>query len=70
VGLPDLPPGARLLSADEAIDTLVTGDHVSAGDGSLALDAALIDALRAGLVTASRLPDGQIALTRGSDDPA
>ena len=61
--LPDLPAGAQLLDADEVIDALVTGDHTDAATGSVALDAALIDALRAGLIMACRLPDGRIAFT-------
>jgi len=70
VGLPDLPPGARLLSADKAVERLVTGDHASASDGSVALDNALIYALRSGLVVASQMSDGQIGFTRAGDDAA
>lgn len=67
--LPDLPPGARILPADEAVELLVTGDHPQAGAGSLALDGALVAALRDGLVVACQLPDGQIAFTRTSAAP-
>jgi hypothetical protein len=67
--LPDLPPGARVLTADEAVELLVTGDHSDAGSGTLALDSALIEALRGGLMVACRLPDGRIAFTRPSADP-
>ena len=70
MGLPDLPSGARPLTADEAVDKLVTGDHAGAITGSVALDAALIDALRTGLVVACQLPNGQIAFTRPGNDPA
>jgi hypothetical protein len=38
--LPDLPPGARLLSPDEAVDLLVTGDHPDSDTGTVALDSA------------------------------
>ncbi|GAA0902846.1 hypothetical protein [Virgisporangium aurantiacum] len=69
MGLPDLPPGARLLSVDEAVDKLVTGDHTGAVTGSIVLDSALIDALRTGLVVACQLPNGQIAFTRPGTDP-
>lgn len=68
--LPDLPAGARLLSVDEVIDTLVTGDHADASRGSVALDAALIDALRAGQMVACRLADGRIAFTPTGNDQA
>ena len=63
MSVPDLPPGARLLSADEAVDLLVTGEHPQAGSGTVVLDSALIDALRHGLIVACQLPDGQIAFT-------
>lgn len=63
-GLPALPPGGRLLSADEAVDLLVTGDHPDSRRGSLILDAAMIDALRDGQIVACLLADGQIAFTR------
>jgi hypothetical protein len=70
VGLPDLPQGARLLTADEAVEKLVTGDHAGDSQGSVVLDAALIDALRAGLLVASQMPDGQIAFAVPGNDPA
>jgi hypothetical protein len=59
-----LPSGARLLSADEAIDTLAAGDHPDTSGGSIALDVALIDLLRAGRIIACRLSDGRVAFTR------
>lgn len=62
--LPQLPPGARLLSADEAVDALVAGDHPSSRHGGLDLDGALIDGIRNGQILACRLADGQIAFTR------
>jgi hypothetical protein len=71
--LPALPPGGRLLSADEAVDLLVTGDHPDSRRGSLILDAAMIEALRAGQIVACLLADGQIAFTRvtqATTDPA
>jgi hypothetical protein len=67
--VPDLPPGARLLSADEAVDLLVTGDHPQAGSATVVLDSALIDALRHGLIVACQLPNGQIAFTRPGTEP-
>jgi hypothetical protein len=62
-GVAPLPPGARLLTADEAITAIVTGDHPQSDVGSLPLDAAFIDALRLGVLVACRLPDGQLAFT-------
>ena len=67
--VPDLPAGARLLSADEAVALLVTGEHPEAATGSLALDAALVESLRAGAVLACRLPDGRVAFTRPGGPP-
>jgi hypothetical protein len=62
-GLPQLPSGARLLTTDEAIALIVTGDHPQSDVGSLPLDAAFIDALRLGVLVACRLPDGRLAFT-------
>jgi hypothetical protein len=62
-GLAPLPPGARLLTADEAITAIITGDHPQSDVGSLPLDAAFIDALRLGVLVACRLPDGRLAFT-------
>jgi hypothetical protein len=69
VSLPHLPPGARFLAVDEAVELLVTGDHPEAGGGSVALDSALIAGLRDGLIVACLLPDGRIAFTRPSANP-
>lgn len=68
MGLPDLPPGARLLTVDDAVDRITSGDHEGAGTGSVALDVALIDALRAGLVVACERHDGKLAFTRPGND--
>lgn len=65
-----LPPGARLLSAQEAVDALVSGDHPESARGDLALDGRLIQLLRQGRLLACRLPDGRIAFTRHPDPPA
>lgn len=62
------PPGGQLLTADEAVEFLITGDHPDSAHGTLAFDAALIEALRAGWLTACRMPDGQIAFTRAAED--
>ncbi|GAA3302428.1 hypothetical protein Dvina_51625 [Dactylosporangium vinaceum] len=67
---PDLPAGAEQLDVDDAIAMLVTGDHTEAAKGSVALDTVLIDALRAGLIVACRLPDGRIAVTPTGNDNA
>ncbi|MEV4511536.1 hypothetical protein AB0K00_21490 [Dactylosporangium sp. NPDC049525] len=67
---PDLPAGAQLLSVDEVVDALVTGDHADTATGTVALDAALIDALRAGLLVACRLSDGRIAFAPTSNKQA
>jgi hypothetical protein len=66
---PQLPPGGRLLTADEAVDVLVTGDHPDSARGTIAFDAALVEALREGWLVACRMPDGQVAFTRVADDP-
>jgi hypothetical protein len=63
-----LPPGAQLLTADEAVEALVFGDHPEGKRGTLELDAALVEGLRQGWLLACRLPDGQIALTRPTQD--
>jgi hypothetical protein len=68
--LPDLPPGARLLSVDDAVDKLVTGDHAGATTGSVVLDTTLIDAIRTGLIVACQLPDGRLAFAPTGTDPA
>jgi hypothetical protein len=57
------PPGGRLLTADEAVEILVTGNHPSSARGTLAFDAVLIQALREGWFVACRMPDGQVAFT-------
>jgi len=58
-----LPPGARLLDADEAIERVTTGDHEKpGGDGSVELDVMLIDLVRAEIVAVALLADGQLAL--------
>jgi hypothetical protein len=62
-GLAPLPPGGQLLTADEAITAIVTGDHPQSDVGSLPLDAAVIDALRLGVLVACRLRDGRLAFT-------
>jgi hypothetical protein len=68
--LPDLPPGARLLSPDEAVDLLVTGEHPDSDTGTVALDSALVDGIRSGLIVACQLANGQISFTRRTDDPS
>ncbi|GIM90126.1 hypothetical protein [Paractinoplanes toevensis] len=65
---PPLPAGARLLTADEAVAVLITGEHPDGDRGTLAFDAALVEALRQGWLLACRLPDGQIAFTRPTLD--
>lgn len=56
-GLPPTPAGATPISTDEAVHRLVTSDHSAAGRGSAEQDAALIDLLRAGSLTAAYNPD-------------
>jgi hypothetical protein len=68
--LPQLPPGGRLLSADEAVDLLVTGDHPDSRHGSLVVDATLIEAIRQGQIVACLLANGQVAFTRATQNPA
>ena len=62
-----LPPGARLLSVQQAVDALVSGDHPEGSQGSLAVDGGLIELLRQGYLIACRLPDGRIAFTPNPD---
>lgn len=62
------PPGGRLLTADEAAELLITGDHPEGARGTIELDAALIQALREGWLVACRMPDGKIAFTRVTED--
>ena len=57
------PPGGRLLTPDEAIELIVTGDHPGSITGGVDLDLALIDLLRAGLVAACQFADGRLAFT-------
>jgi len=66
VSLPILPPGARPLTADEAVELLVVGEHRESGSGTIALDSALIEGLRGGLIMACQLSDGRIAFIRPS----
>jgi len=68
VSLPALPPGARPLTADEAVDMLVTGEHPESDSGTITLDSTLIEGLRGGLIVACELSDGRIAFTRHSAD--
>ena len=65
---PPLPPGARLLTTDEAVELLVTGDHSHTTHGTLEFDAALVEALREGWLVACHMPQGQIAFTRVTED--
>ncbi|TCJ34521.1 hypothetical protein [Parafrankia sp. BMG5.11] len=58
-GIP-VPPGARLLTPDEAAHLIVTGDHPAGGEGSLQIDAALITLLRDGRVCVAQFPDGSL----------
>lgn len=62
-----LPPDARWLTTDEAVEAIVTGDHPEAEAGSLEQDAALIELLRTGRVLASRLSDGRLAFTTNEE---
>lgn len=64
-----LPPGARPLSADAAVDLIVTGHHPEAATGNPALDAVLVEGLRAGLLVACQHADGQLAFTRTDAPP-
>ena len=55
-----LPPGATLLTADEAVEAVVTNDHPEAVLGSVQMDAGLVTLLRSGQVLAVRLADGRL----------
>ncbi|OHV23961.1 hypothetical protein BBK14_23560 [Parafrankia soli] len=59
-GIP-APPGARILTPDEAAHLIVTGDHPAGGKGSLEIDAALITLVRDGRVRVAQFPDGTLA---------
>jgi len=58
--LPPLPPGARYLSADDAIYLIITGDHVTGADSTLARDGVLVAVLRSGWIHAAQMPDGTL----------
>lgn len=66
-GLPQVPPGAQLLSADEAVERLVNGDHRESNQGSVGMDAALIELIREGQVVVMLDADGRLAFTRVTD---
>lgn len=59
-----LPEDAQVLTTEEAVAVIESGDHPEAGAGSPAFDAALIQGLRTGRLMAARLPDGRLALAR------
>ena len=61
-----LPPGATLLTADEAVQAVVTNDHPEAVLGSVQMDTGLVTLLRSGQVLAVRLADGRLAFTLAS----
>lgn len=67
-GAYQLPPGGRLLTADEAVELLITGEHPDSTRGTIEFDAALIEALREGWLVACRMPDGQVAFTSVAED--
>lgn len=52
------------LTVDEAVEAIVTSAHPEASKGDLALDAALIQALRAGKIDAARREDGKLAFRK------
>lgn len=65
--LPPLPEGAKVMTADEAVEAIVTSDHPGADKGGVELDAGLVEAVRAGKIVAIRLADRQLAFTRVED---
>jgi hypothetical protein len=58
-----LPPGATLLSADEAVNAIVTTDHPEAARGNVVMDTALVEMIRDGEIICVRLSDGRLAFT-------
>lgn len=52
------------LTVDEAVEAIVTSAHPEASKGDLALDAALIEALRKGKIDAGRREDGKLTFRR------
>jgi hypothetical protein len=52
----------RVLSTEEAVHRIVTGDHRDGARGSLAVDVALIDLLQEGTATASLRPDDTLVI--------
>lgn len=52
------------LTPDEAIEIIQTGNHPDAGLGSAEVDAALIQAIRTGLVRVVRAENGRLVFTR------
>ncbi len=61
--IPPLPPGAHLLTPDDAAHLIAIGDHPAGQRSDLAHNLALIDAVRAGLIYVARLADGTLAFT-------
>lgn len=56
-----LPEGSVQLTADQAAEAILTGDHPESLMGGVAMDCDLIDLIRLGLVIAVRLADGRLA---------
>ncbi len=60
--LPPWSPEVVPLTADEAVEAITLGDHPGAANGTLRIDATLIELIRRGDVEAGRGPDGMLYL--------
>lgn len=66
---PSVPEGATLLTADQAVEAIVQGDHPEAESGGVVMDASLVEAIRAGEIVCARLSDGRLAFTKAEGKP-
>lgn len=66
-GVPTPPPGARLLTPNEAAHLIATGDHPAEQHGSVPIDAILIALLRDGQIRAAQFPDGRLTFAPTPD---
>lgn len=57
------PPGGRILTPEEAIQTIESGDHVGSMGGSPGLNEVLVIIIRLGFVTIALQADGQLAIS-------
>lgn len=63
MNIPALPPGAAPLGPDELERALARGNHPEVRAAGM-VDAQLVEAVRAGWLSACRLDDGRLAFAR------